>query len=157
VSTSVIEDDSCSVMRLPNTEIEVTVGFVATPEIVKSDGFAEMSFTSSLIERLIVVVVLTNAEVVTGASPSNGMILPLSCTLPLTPDISSIIDTSGVSAVPIGVPRINVTTCGEVLLAETTVLFSTSKSVAVIVSPSRALLNVISICVEVTVNAEFSN
>ena len=63
-------------MRLPTTEIEVTVGLVATPDTAKSDGFAELLLTSSLIERLIDVVVLTPADTTSGEIPSEAVTGP---------------------------------------------------------------------------------
>jgi len=107
VSTSVIGNDNCSVMRLPDTEIEVTVGFVATPDIVKSDGFAEISFTDSLIERLIDVVVLTPADTTSGEIPSEAVTGPPRSRLPKISVISpGEYVTTGVASVARGVAMV---------------------------------------------------
>ncbi len=107
VSTPVICDDNSSVIILPDTEIEVTVGPLTTPDTAKSDGFAEMSFTSSLIERLIDVVLLTPADTTSGEIPSEAVTGPPRSRLPKISTISpGEYVTTGVASVSRGVAMV---------------------------------------------------
>ena len=73
VSSPVISADKVRVIVDSETEMDVTVGFDAAPEIVKSPAVTELSYTFSDIVRSIVVVDVVEADETVGSSLSTKL------------------------------------------------------------------------------------
>ena len=131
-----------------------TVAPFASPPV--KDQPAPLVVGASTVSENVTTIVLraVAAAVYVGAIPSEGVALPDVCGFPATSLTEPTSVTSGVSPVPMAVPKVKVTTPAESSDAALTVLLATVKSLAATVVPSRSSENVTSMRVVVTVAAE---
>ena len=143
VSVMDVDDPAGSVFAVTVPLGEVTAN--PEPSVVVVSTFSEKVSTMVVSE--------VKSAVNVGAMPSEGVALPDVCGFPSTSLTEPTSVTSGVSPVPMAVPKVKVTT-PESSDAALTVLLATVKSPAATVVASRSSENVTSIRVVVTVAAE---
>jgi len=154
VSVSVNVPDNVSWIVSPETANAVTgmVDSIKGREIVKSLGVTPaISISSEKITSILVGEDVTAFENI-GEIPSSGVTLSPFWMNPITSVTELTRLTSGVSSVPIGVPKLRVTTPPS-SVAPITVFPATVKSDGATVDPSKSVSKITSIVVDSTVTA----